>query len=637
MDPADHMARFPPRTGRSALTSSPVLLSLNGPPKIKPIGVRLNTRARRGRRASLLRVTMRRACYYKVGSRERRDHVRGVGRVPKGTSPSLDSTAASFAPQGTSHQFSGNSENNDHRFAMYEAQLRQMQHEIEILKNRIPVVVPAEEENGDEDEGLEGKGFLVEEAITILLMGWFSKIFKGSKHKTSEGKYVLRHGSDTEDNYQSNSQDSWVENEDIEISIPSSISEEDQNGKNVIVDIESQLYEDEQLARAIQESLNFEPRIDNRSSRDSDGNGNDSPPMPSSYSSLRGRICAGCKLEIDEMNHGRLLGYSSAVWHAGCFRCSECNQLISEPEEFSMSGSTPYHPSCYQEHFYPKCEVCKDIMQIEYFVLSFWSQKYCKSHLHDGTPRCISCDRLTENVEAKYVELDDGRKHCLECMESAIMDYNEFQPLCLDVQEFYEGLDMKIEQEIPITLVNKKSMHESVYGEEHEHHEKDGIIRGLCRSEEQIGNRIRRRPKLGAGNQESDMTTEPSKLNYNFEVTEILILYGLPRLLTGSILAHEMMHAWLRINGYGTLAEDVVEGICQVLAHMWLENQFIYVSDSSVNPTFQKKLMEYYMYNIETHTSPTYGDGYRAGKEAVIKHGLHNTLQHIWTTRNFPS
>lgn len=30
-------------------------------------------------------------------------------------------------------------------------------------------------------------------------------------------------------------------------------------------------------------------------------------------------------------------------------------------------------------------------------------------------------------------------------------------------------------------------------------------------------------------------------------MTAVLVLYGLPRLLTGSILAHEMMHAWLRL------------------------------------------------------------------------------------------
>ncbi|KAL2486193.1 Uncharacterized protein Adt_30949 [Abeliophyllum distichum] len=85
---------------------------------------------------------------------ERRGQVRGVGRVPKGTSPSLDSTSASKVPQGTSHQFSGDPQNNDSWFAMYEAQLRRMQQEIELLKNSILVVMPEEDENGDDDEGL---------------------------------------------------------------------------------------------------------------------------------------------------------------------------------------------------------------------------------------------------------------------------------------------------------------------------------------------------------------------------------------------------------------------------------------------------------------------------------------------------
>ena len=30
-------------------------------------------------------------------------------------------------------------------------------------------------------------------------------------------------------------------------------------------------------------------------------------------------------------------------------------------------------------------------------------------------------------------------------------------------------------------------------------------------------------------------------------MSAILVLYGLPRLLTGAILAHELMHAWLRM------------------------------------------------------------------------------------------
>ncbi|KAL2526872.1 hypothetical protein Adt_11926 [Abeliophyllum distichum] len=61
---------------------------------------------------------------------EGRGNVRGVERVLKGTSPSLDSTAALKVSQRTSHQFSGDPQNDDPRFAMYEAQLYRMERKI---------------------------------------------------------------------------------------------------------------------------------------------------------------------------------------------------------------------------------------------------------------------------------------------------------------------------------------------------------------------------------------------------------------------------------------------------------------------------------------------------------------------------
>ncbi|CAM8951725.1 unnamed protein product [Rhodiola kirilowii] len=58
-------------------------------------------------------------------------------------------------------------------------------------------------------------------------------------------------------------------------------------------------------------------------------------------------------------------------------------------------------------------------------------------------------------------------------------------------------------------------------------------------------------------------------------VAAILVLYGLPRLLTGAILTHELMHGWLRINGYHNLNPEVEEGICQMLSYMWLEAEVL--------------------------------------------------------------
>ena len=63
------------------------------------------------------------------------------------------------------------------------------------------------------------------------------------------------------------------------------------------------------------------------------------------------------------------------------------------------------------------------------------------------------------------------------------------------------------------------------------------------------------------------------------------VLYGLPRLLTGSILAHECMHAWLRMSGFSAsashLPEQVEEGLCQLMALLWLEAQQALVGGGS--------------------------------------------------------
>ncbi|XP_048130693.1 protein DA1 isoform X2 [Rhodamnia argentea] len=469
-------------------------------------------------------------------------------------------------------------------------------------------------------------------------MGWFSKIFKGSSHKISEGHYDENYGTDPSYDASSTSGDnlSDYEAEDIDRAIALSLLEQNQNRANFI-DNESQLKEDEQLAKAIQESLNFEssPQHEDESvpsphenaySPPSYGSGYSPPrygnayhPMPMHYPTGY-RICAGCNTEI---GHGRFLSCMNAVWHPECFRCHACTLPISEYEiPTNLAGL------------------------IEYRAHPFWSQKYCPSHEHDGTPRCCSCERM-EPRETRYVSLKDGRKLCLECFDSAVMDTNECQPLYVGIQEFYEGLNMKVEQEVPLLLVERQALNEAREGEKHGHHHMPET-RGLCLSEEQTigmpGVRGRRR---------AGTITEPYELARRCEVTAVLVLYGLPRLLTGSILAHEMMHAWLRLKGYPTLRQDVEEGICQVLAHMWLHTQLTsgsshnFASTSSISGAsraakkgarsqFERKLGEFFKHQIESDTSPVYGDGLRAGLLAVHKYGLRRTLDHIRMRGNFP-
>uniref|UniRef100_A0ACD6A190 Uncharacterized protein n=1 Tax=Avena sativa TaxID=4498 RepID=A0ACD6A190_AVESA len=318
---------------------------------------------------------------------------------------------------------------------------------------------------------------------------------------------------------------------------------------------------------------------------------------------------------------------------------------------FPCRGNT-----CYKERFHPKCDVCKQFIPtnmngiIEYRAHPFWLQKYCPSHEVDGTPRCCSCERM-EPRESRYVLLDDGRKLCLECLDSAVMDTNECQPLYLEIQEFYEGLNMKVEQQVPLLLVERQALNEAMEGEKTGHHHLPET-RGLCLSEEQTVSTILRRPRM-TGNKIMEMITEPYRLTRRCEVTAILILYGLPRLLTGSILAHEMMHAWLRLKGYRTLSLDIEEGICQVLAHMWIESEIMGGSGSNAKSTssssssstsskkggrsqFERKLGDFFKHQIESDTFVAYGDGFRAGNQAVLQYGLKHTLEHIRLTGTLP-
>ena len=57
------------------------------------------------------------------------------------------------------------------------------------------------------------------------------------------------------------------------------------------------------------------------------------------------------------------------------------------------------------------------------------------------------------------------------------------------------------------------------------------------------------------------------------QVTAILVQSGLSRLLTGSIIAHEVMHAWLRYRHVRELSLDGEEGLCQLMASLWLDSQ----------------------------------------------------------------
>ena len=125
-------------------------------------------------------------------------------------------------------------------------------------------------------------------------------------------------------------------------------------------------------------------------------------------------------------------------------------------------------------------------------------------------------------------------------------------------------------------------------------------------------------------------------------VNAILVLSGLPRLLTGSIMAHECMHAFLRLSGFEEaaappagaarsqqhtgLAPEVEEGLCQLVALLWLEqagSALLVAAPAAVGAAaaYERRLAAYFAHAIREEQSRVYGDGFRAAFDCFQRLG----------------
>ncbi|XP_010420518.1 PREDICTED: protein DA1-related 4 [Camelina sativa] len=359
-------------------------------------------------------------------------------------------------------------------------------------------------------------------------------------------------------------------------------------------------------------------------------------------------ICNGCNSEIED---GISVNAFGVVWHPQCFYCRHCYKPIARHEVPDLRGM--YHKQCYEEQRHPNCYVCKEKIPqtgegITYVEHPFWREKYCPSHDIDKTSKCSSCERL-KHCGTQYVMLADGRWVCQECVACAVMDSSACQPLHVEIREFFESLNMKVEKEFPVFLVERNALNRAEE-EEKIDNQYQVVVRGICLSEEQIVTAVSNWKRISPRDKqlirESHMVVGPC------EVTAILILYGLPWPLTGYILAHEMMHAYLRLNGFKNINTVLEEGLCQVLGHMWLDSQTYAIPDTPTTSSsfssffttpsttiskkgdpsdFEKKLVNFCQHQIETDESPVYGDGFKKVSKMMASnhYNIKDTLKEI--------
>jgi len=305
--------------------------------------------------------------------------------------------------------------------------------------------------------------------------------------------------------------------------------------------------------------------------------------------------------------------------------CESCGRRVYGTG-LLVNGSL-YHPECHRKFVHEKCYVCHEPLpsrgnRISWCEHPFWKEKFCHFHNNDGTPRCASCERL-KPIGSRWVILSDGREICSDCSRTMIIDTNYCQPLYVDVLELYRSLQLELPSQPPLMLVDRQALNERSSGQGHGGGPQ---TRGMTLAEEYRTIRTmvhNRGPFFGQlGN------------SYPFEhrecrVTAILILFGLPRLLTGSILAHECMHAYLKLSNKTELTPTVEEGLCQLMAYLWIEQQ-------QPEDPFERRLASFIANQIRMHPSPVYGDGFRMALSSFQCYGLPNLINHVKLTGLFP-
>jgi hypothetical protein len=224
------------------------------------------------------------------------------------------------------------------------------------------------------------------------------------------------------------------------------------------------------------------------------------------------------------------------------------------------------------------------------------------------------------------------------------------KPLWKEVLAFLSSLGICVWPEmrdIPVLSVAFPALNErSSYST---HSGGGATTRGLCLTEySSSGFSL---PTLSFSNGRYQVTNQTISTSKSAQVTAILCLSGLPRDLTLSILAHESVHAWLKLHPSflaspraQAMDKQAEEGVCQLVAHLFLQRLErgsspppAHTSSGPSDDIPDSKLLKFFKYSIEAETSPIYGDGFRKAAQLYSALGLEPLLLHLLETGSFPT
>jgi len=387
--------------------------------------------------------------------------------------------------------------------------------------------------------------------------------------------------------------------------------------------------------------------------------GNRGPPSSSTSS------CSTC-----HQMSGSLLQALGRMYHPACFRCVTCNEAIDQTSPFAFSTDVngqqfPHHRKCFAELFGIQCTVCRQTIPagpdgtVSYVKHPFFdTEEMCPWHARNPGRRCAGCHRF-EPEDEPFADLNDaGRCLCYACCRSVIIDSRDVKPLWGTVLTFFEKrLQLPVwnaMREVPILMVGYDALNDEMKRSRNVHGNSSQIMtRGLCLTEHADCN-LFKLPRMRFNESSNSFEArdmnhkdfeyfdvqDASKSNPTASVFAILCLSGLPRDLTASILAHEAVHAWIKLHpGYDArkpLPPQVEEGCAQLIAMLFLNEGLDPSSPSDGDGPSDERLRQFFRFSIETDDNEIYGTGYRRAAIAFRDIGIEALMNHIVHYGEYP-
>ena len=339
---------------------------------------------------------------------------------------------------------------------------------------------------------------------------------------------------------------------------------------------------------------------------------------------LLGGSCAGCG---GGFGFGTVLTALGREWHPPCFTCSVCGLPVTS-RVFSLSpdGGRPCHAECYAARHAPRCEACGDVIPadgggtVRYLVSPFWQEKLCLRCEH-GASRCAFCRRVERRGGPAHAPAPNGSSAmlCLPCVSSSVGSEADALPLYHSVAAFFAAQGAPLPYLPPLRVVAPallralRSTALTAHADE-----PDEATLGLCLSTERT------------------MSLFGAELSRSVAIEAIAVRELLPRLLMGRVLAHELCHAHLRLNGATRLTPVVEEGTCELWSLLFLEHALGAEQQSGGGEEGDLQFAAFLADATRTNTSPVYGGGVRAALASYQRCGLAALMHAVRTTGRLP-